>query len=68
MIEFTPQTTLDDDNKKSFYQIQKAFLYVKTTPTMKDDENEKDDDNNPKSSSAALKIWIFQIFDDEVRI
>lgn len=68
LIEFSPQTTLDDYNKKSFYQIQKAFLYVKTTPNIQDDENENNDGRENPISTAVLKIWIFQILEDEVSI
>ncbi|KAL5289800.1 INHBB family protein [Megaselia abdita] len=65
LIEFSPQTTLDD-NSKTFYQIQKAFLYVKTTPNMDYDEIETEE--QLRSSSTPLKIWIFQIFEDEVTL
>lgn len=64
MIEFSPHTDLEDANKKSFYQIQEAFLYFKVTPNIGDDEYSNK--NNKHLESAVLKIWIFQIIDDQV--
>lgn len=64
LIEFTPQTALDDDNNMNYYQIQTAYLYVKISQNIGDDGNGKYELTEP--SLTNLRIWIFQIFEDQV--
>lgn len=68
LIEFSPQHALGNNNKDSFYQIQKAFLYVKISSNMEGNKNEREELKKTESPSESLKIWIFQIFEDQVRM